>query len=141
MKKIPLILLLVTLFSGCKKEAVTDYIPFGVSISDGSVAEGNSGNQVIEFDISTDAVVFGSEKVTIQVSTQDGTANAGADFIAKNGIEVSFLPGEKTKKFQIELVEDAVKESDETFSVIIKGASLNAKILDATANGTILNDD
>ncbi len=141
MKKTPLILLLVTLIGGCKKEGVIGYIPFGVSISDGSVPEGNSGNQVIEFDISTDAVVFGSEKVTIQVSTQEGTANAGTDFIAKNGIEVSFLPGEKTKKFQIEIVEDAVKESDETFSVLIKGVSTNAKILDATANGTIQNDD
>lgn len=141
MNKIPLVLLLAALFSGCKKEGVIGYIPFGVSISDGSVAEGNSGNQVIEFDIKTDAVVSGSEKVTIQVSTQDGTAKAGTDFIAKNGFQVSFLPGEQTKKIQIEIVEDLVKESDETFNVVIKGVSSNVKLTDANAIGTILCDD
>jgi hypothetical protein len=130
------------LFLGCEKDARQTDVPYGVAISDGNVIEGNAGqNKVIEFDITLDAAVFGSDNVTVEVITQEGTAKNNVDFVPLVRQITPFASGEKTKKIQIEIVEDAVKEADEEFSVVINSVSANAKILDGTGVGKILNDD
>lgn len=132
------------LFLGCEKDARQTDVPYGVAISDGNVIEGNAGqNKVIEFDITLDAAVFGSDNVTVEVITQEGTAKNNEDFVPVplGRLITPFAVGEKTKKIQIEIVEDAVKEADEEFSVVINSVSANAKIVDGTGVGKILNDD
>lgn len=141
MRPILILLLGVILLGGCKKEGRPVITPYGVSITDGSVIEGNGGNVVIEFEVKTDATVFGTDKVTVWLTTVEGSAKSGTDFVARNNVEVSFAAGEQSKKFQVEIVEDTVQEPNETFSVVVNSVSANAKIVDGTATGTIQNDD
>jgi hypothetical protein len=128
------------LFFGCKKDAIS--IPFSLTVSDGSVIEGNAGeNKVIEFEVALDKAVSGSDNIRIEFTMADGTAKNGEDFIIPllNWDQIPF--GTKTKKIQIEIVEDVTKESAEEFSIIVSSPSPNVKIVDGTGKGTILNDD
>ncbi|KAB7505656.1 Sodium/calcium exchanger 3 [Armadillidium nasatum] len=52
--------------------------------------------------------------VLVDYRTEDGTANAGGDYIAAEGTLV-FLPGEITKTFSLEVIDDEVFEEDEHF--------------------------
>ena len=64
--------------------------------------------------------------LTIDYATIEGTATAGHDFTFTSGTLI-FNGGETTKSFQIPIVEDAVTEADETFTVTLgNGPSLEA---------------
>lgn len=54
--------------------------------------------------------------VLVDYKTEDGTANAGGDYVAAEGTLV-FLPGETTKTFSLEVIDDEVFEEDEHFYV------------------------
>ena len=51
-------------------------------------------------------------------TTADGTAKAGADYTAASG-ELAFEPGESTATVSVPLVDDAVAEGSESFSVAL----------------------
>jgi len=72
-------------------------------------------------------------------TTLSGTAAAG-DFTANAGT-LTFAQGEFTKTFTVQSTADAVFEADETFGVVLSGATGGATIGTATANGTIDNDE
>ena len=129
------------LFLGCKKDAVIT--PYSLTVSDGSVIEGNAGeNKVIEFEVALDQAVSGSDNIRIKVATADGTAKSGEDFIVPLYDDWGLVPqGTRSKKIQIEIVEDVTKESTEDFSIIVTCPNSNVKIVDGTGKGTILNDD
>jgi hypothetical protein len=129
------------LFLGCKKDAVIT--PYSLTVSDGSVIEGNAGeNKVIEFEVALDQVVSNSDNIRIKVATADGTAKNGEDFIVPLFDDWGLVPqGTRTKKIQIEIVEDVTKESNEDFSIIVTCPTSNVKIVDGVGKGTILNDD
>ncbi|HET6789100.1 MAG TPA: Calx-beta domain-containing protein, partial [Aquabacterium sp.] len=74
--------------------------------------------------------------VTVNYATQDGTAKAGSDYTATNGT-LTFQPGETTKTITVPITNDTVSEGAEGYSVVLSGASANAKIGDATAQGGI----
>jgi len=129
------------LFFGCKKDAIS--IPFSLTVSDGSVIEGNAGeNKVIEFEVTLDQAVSGSDNIRIKVATADGTAKSGEDFIVPLYDDWGLVPqGTRTKKIQFEIIEDVTKESNEEFSIVVSSPSPNVKIVDGIGKGTILNDD
>lgn len=129
------------LFLGCKKDAVIT--PYSLTVSDGTVIEGNAGeNKVIEFEVALDQAVSGSDNISIKVATADGTAKSGEDFIVPLYDDWGLVPqGTRTKKIQIEIVEDVTKESNEDFSIIVTCPTSNVKIVDGVGKGTILNDD
>lgn len=52
--------------------------------------------------------------VLVDYKTEDGTANAGGDYIQAEGTLV-FLPGETQKTFSLEVIDDEVFEEDEHF--------------------------
>lgn len=52
--------------------------------------------------------------VLVDYKTEDGTANAGGDYVAAEGTLV-FLPGETQKTFKLEVIDDDVFEEDEHF--------------------------
>lgn len=54
--------------------------------------------------------------VLVDYKTEDGTANAGGDYTAAEGTLV-FLPGETSKSFKLEVIDDDVFEEDEHFYV------------------------
>ena len=109
----------------------------GASINDVSHNEGNSGTTPFTFTVTLDSA--STKTVTIDFTTQDGTAKAGSDYTAKSGT-LTFAPGEKTKTITVDVHGDTTTEPNETFSVKLSNAK-NATIGDDTGQGTIVNDD
>ncbi|HEV7394867.1 MAG TPA: Calx-beta domain-containing protein [Pyrinomonadaceae bacterium] len=64
--------------------------------------------------------------LTIDYATIDGTATAGLDYTATSGT-LTFNAGETSKIIQIPILDDAVTELDENFTVVLRnGSSLEA---------------
>ncbi|WP_338415330.1 Calx-beta domain-containing protein [uncultured Sphaerotilus sp.] len=77
--------------------------------------------------------------ITIDYATADGTAKAGKDYTATTGT-VTFAPGETSKSITVLILNDAVYEGSETFTVNLANPSSNALITDPTGLGTIKDD-
>ena len=77
--------------------------------------------------------------VTLNYTTSDGTAMAGADY-APNAEQVLILAGQVSALVPIALVDDAIDETNETLSITL-GNPVNATIADAEGVGTIVDDD
>ncbi|XP_012553100.2 sodium/calcium exchanger 2 [Bombyx mori] len=78
--------------------------------------------------------------VTVQYTTEDGTAEAGSDYVTAQGL-LHFKHGETEKTFRVQVIDDDVFEEDEHFYVRLsspKGASLASP---STATVVILDDD
>jgi hypothetical protein len=73
---------------------------------------------------------------TVAYATADGSAKAGKDYTAKSGT-VTFGPGETTKRVEIAVSADRVKEGDESYSVALSNASGAALAAPRTATVTI----
>ena len=112
--------------------------PVGITISGGSVVEGNSGTVQLAFTVSLSAPAI--DVVTVNYATGGGTATAGSDYVAQSG-PLSFAPGETSKTILVDVIGDTAFESNETFAVTLSGPSANARVQTASATGTITNDD
>jgi urease beta subunit len=108
-----------------------------LSIADVSVEEGDSGQTAMTFTVTLSAAA--TSDVTVGFNTASGTADAGTDFEATNGT-LTFAAGETTKTIVVNVLGDTAFESDETFTVTLANP-VGATIPDATATGTIENDD
>jgi len=81
-------------------------------------------------------------EASVEISTIEGLAVSGADFLALNNKVITFLPGQDTATFIINLTNDFIPEGSETFSVTMNsptGGILIGNV--ATTNVLILNDD
>lgn len=108
-----------------------------LSIADLAVAEGNGEHAHFMFTVALDKAPSGP--VTVAYSTSNGTATAGSDYVASSGT-VTFAAGETSKLVHVDISGDTVFEGNETFAITLSNAS-GASIADATAIGTIVNDD
>ena len=119
-------------------------VPCHITIFDASVREGDSRITLITFTVSLDAIP--STEVTVDYSTQNGTATGGAacgpgiDYISQGGT-LHFEPGVSSQTFTVQVCGDTVPEGDETFNVNLCCQSPNATIYRMRATGTIVNDD
>ncbi len=105
-----------------------------VSIDSAAGTEGQ-GPMTFTVRLSTAA----NHETRVSWTTVDGTAVAGADFVAVSGTLV-FAAGETSKTLQVILADDAVVETDETFTVRLS-APIGAVLGIAEAAGTIHDDD
>ena len=112
--------------------------PVGISITGGSIVEGNSGITQLSFTVSLSAAA--ADAVTVNFATGGGTATAGSDYVAQSN-SLTFAPGETSKTILVDVIGDTTFESNETFAVTLSGASANARVQTASATGTITNDD
>ncbi len=112
--------------------------PTGISITGGSLTEGNSGTTSLVFTVSLSAAA--AETITVNYATANGTATAGSDYVATSG-QLTFASGETFKMIAVPVAGDTITEANETFTIGLSGASANARVSTATATGTILNDD
>ena len=79
--------------------------------------------------------------MSVGYATSDGTATAGSDYTATSGT-LTFAAGETSRTVAVTVLDDSVDEQSETFTLTLSNASGgNAYIADATATGTIENDD
>lgn len=110
----------------------------GLSVTDVMAIEGTAG--------APGSLVFtvrllsaATDAVTVDWATADGTATAGADYMAGSG-SLTFAPGETEKHVTVSLVGDAVSESTEAFTLALSNA-VGAPLVRAAATGTITDDD
>ena len=109
--------------------------PHGLSVADAEVEEG--AGATLDFILRLSRVA--SETVTVRISTSDGSATAGDDYVAKSET-ITFAPGVKAKLFSVEVLDDNLNEGNEYLTVTLSNPS-GAYLADATATGTIENSD
>ncbi len=108
--------------------------PLTITIYDKRELEDAGAIQLpIELSRPTDVVV------TVQYASTDGTAESGLDYTASRGI-VIFDPGATQGVIEIEITDDEIPESTETFAVTLLKPQ-NAIIARGTGTGTILDND
>ena len=78
-----------------------------------------------------------AEPVTVRYATADGTATAGADYMATAG-RLVFAPGQTERTVEVPVVHDTRSEGPETLALRLSGAT-GARLADAEATGTIVN--
>lgn len=82
-----------------------------------------------------------SAEVTVDYETEDGSAEAGSDYVGKKG-RLTFAPGVDEQRFKIEVIDDEVFEQDEHFYVRLTNASEPAVLATPkVATVMILDDD
>ena len=105
-----------------------------VSIADASAVEGP--NATIDFQVTLDAA-NDCETATVAWETVEGSAKEGEDYIADSGTLI-FQPGETTKTVSIDIVDDEVEDSGDTFTLEL-GNTSGVEIADGEATGEIQN--
>jgi Calx-beta domain len=108
-----------------------------VRIADTAATEGNTGTTPAPFTITLSA--SSPQIVTVDYTTADGTAIAGADFVATSGT-VTFAPGSTGAGAPVPVVGDVLDEPNEHFSVLLSNA-VDARLSDVDARGAIVDDD
>ncbi len=108
------------------------------SVNDVSIVEGDSGTRNAVFTVALS--VAGTQPITVNYATADGTAIAGSDYTATSGT-LTFAPGELSKTVAVPILGDTLVEPDETFSLNLSNPSSGNLIADAQGIGTIVNDD
>jgi urease beta subunit len=109
-----------------------------LTVADAWVAEGNDGT-------TTAAVVVNllqprrNQTVTVNYSTQNGSAVAGTDYVASSG-KLTFARGETSKTIPIAVIGDRVVGADAYFLVNLEGTK-NAKIADGQAVVSVADDE
>lgn len=78
---------------------------------------------------------------TVEFQTEDGSAEAGSDYVGKKGV-LTFPPGVDEQRFKIEVIDDDVFEQDEHFYVRLSNPSEPAVLsVPKVATVMILDDD
>lgn len=78
---------------------------------------------------------------SVQYATSDGSAVAGSDYTSASGV-LHWLDGDGSdKQFSVAVRDEFAIEEDETFNVVLSGASGSALGSRGSAVATILNDD
>ena len=116
---------------------VNDEAAPSLSIDDVSAPEGNAGTTPATFTVTLSGA--SASPVSVDVTTQDGTAFAPGDYDAISAT-ITFAPGETKHTFDVLVQGDAVVEANETFTVVLSNA-VGAPVLVGTGTGTILDDE
>ncbi len=111
-----------------------DVSPLVRVLSDVRVREG-AGTAVFRVGLSGET----TSVVTVGYRTQDGTATAGADYQHTSGV-LTFGAGELEKQVLVQIIDDALDEDDEGFTLELADAQ-GAELGMATGRATILDDD
>ncbi|PYI88032.1 MAG: hypothetical protein DME26_04300, partial [Verrucomicrobia bacterium] len=128
----------VTLTDTQARATIVDDDDVAISISDVTVREGQTGQTAAIFTVSLSTM--STRTVTVRASTANGSATAGADYLAFSVLLVSFPPGTTNQSVVVQVLGDTVTEPNETFRVNLTSA-VNGFIADPQGVGTILDDD
>ena len=111
--------------------------PPGLSVADATAEEASGAT--VDFVVSMSRA--STSTVTVDYATKDGTATAGADYTSTSGT-LTFAPSEIEKTVEVPVINDGLDEGSENFTFTLSNPSGgNAYLADATATGTITNDD
>jgi len=120
---------------------LTEATPGTLSIADALVAEGDSGTTEMTFTVSREGGSSGAVAASYTIGL-DGEA-AASDFPGSQPLSgtVEFADGETSRTITVQIAGDTEFEPNETFSVTLSGPTGGASLGDASATGTIANDD
>ncbi|BAZ33978.1 5'-nucleotidase/2',3'-cyclic phosphodiesterase (plasmid) [Cylindrospermum sp. NIES-4074] len=107
------------------------------TISSLSLAEGDDGTRNANFNVQLSSA--SGQPVTVSYGTADGSALAGQDYTATNGI-LTFFPGTTLLTINVPILGDTTVEANETFTVNLSNPT-GATLTTSQGTGTILNDD
>ena len=107
----------------------------GVSVADARVHE--SAGTPLAFQVTLAEAQTAA--VSVRYATSDGSAEAGADYVAALGM-VRFEAGETVKTVNVVVLEDAHDEGEETMALTLS-RPFGAEVSDGVATGTIVNTD
>ena len=107
----------------------------GVSVADARVNE--SAGTPLAFRVTLAEAQTAA--VSVRYATSDGSAVAGADYVAASGM-VRFEAGEMVKTVHVVVLEDAHDEGEETLTLTLS-RPFGAEVSDGVATGTIVNTD
>ncbi|WP_420630459.1 Calx-beta domain-containing protein [Candidatus Leptofilum sp.] len=111
--------------------------PPTLTMDDVTVTEGDSGTVTAVFTATLSAI--SAKTIMVDWATMDGTAVAGADYVADSGT-LTFTPGDDEETVSITVNGDTTDEFDETFTVELSNES-NVTLTDTSAEATITDDD
>ena len=97
--------------------------------------DATSGTATFHVTLSNESI----STITVTATTAGNTATSPADFSAKSQV-LTFAPGETSKEFTVQVVDDQIHEGDETFRVNLTAAN-NATLGTAQGTGTIIDND
>ena len=111
--------------------------PPAVTIDDPRGVVENAGEILFEVNLKRSS----TRQITVDYRTEDGTATAPEDYVAQSG-RLTFAAGETRRTISIRMLDDALDEADEIFTVILS-APENARLDGDTvsATGTIIDND
>lgn len=111
-----------------------------LSIADATISEGNTGTTPISFVVTRagDAASAVSADYAVTFGSADAADFAGGSVFTGT---VAFAAGETSKTITLNVAGDIIVEANETFTVTLSNPSVGALITDASATGTITNDD
>lgn len=113
-----------------------------LSVADVTVTEGNGGTVAttpMAFKVTPSAA--STEEFSVHYAVEGGTATSGVDFKAVADGTLTWAPGDDTvQKVTVQVIGDLRDEFNESLSFTLFNPT-NVTLADATANGTILDDD
>ena len=109
-----------------------------LSVADAVVQEGPAGQKTLAFSVNLSWPL--PTPVSFDISTSNGTALAGSDYVARAQSGRVIDPGRTSAKFEVAILGDALNEPSETFNVTVSAVS-GALSGDLSAVGTIVDDD
>jgi hypothetical protein len=126
----------------------------GVTTATVNVVDDDGGTSTLQFSSSTYSAdeSGGSAILTVvrsggigftgsaNYATSDGTAKAGSDYSATTST-VTFAPGEYSKNITVPILQDAISEGTETFTVSLSSPSANAALGTPAVATVSINDD
>lgn len=108
-----------------------------IQVSDVNVTEGDNGTQIANFNVVLSSP--SDQDVTVEFTTQDGTAVAGEDYTATNGT-LTIAAGDNQGNIAVEILADTLIEADETLTLNLSNP-IGAGFSNDQAIATIVNDD
>jgi hypothetical protein len=111
--------------------------PPSVSVGDASTVEGDAGTTLVAVPVTLSAV--SGRPVVVDWSTADGTATAGAGYVASAG-DLTVAPGATGGTIYVPIVGNTTPEPTTAFTVRLRYPD-QAVVGDGTATVTILDDD
>ena len=111
--------------------------PPAATVTDAAVTEDARGSVQAIFTVSLTRPADGP--VSLRYATRDGTAIAGADYVAASGT-IAFAAGETSKTIAVAVQDDQAVEGDEAFALVLSDAA-GASIGRGTGTATIRDND
>ena len=122
----------------CSSTCLVTPAPSTISIADVSIGEGNAGTKQATFTVSL--APTSASPVTFDISTDNGTAAPGSDFLSQSLVGQSIAAGQSSSNFLVTINGDIEVEGNESFTVNLTNVA-GAAVADSQARGAITNDD